>query len=103
MPRPRPQDDPQGMFNDVYATVLAEQRRTELLADADRFRLAQLVRAARRRMRRTRAADPLPQRPPDPGAAGRAGDPRPAGAHPDGAGSAPTRTAPAGPPPARAA
>ncbi len=45
------------MFIDILSTE-PEYHRAELLADAENFRLARLVRQARRRRRNTPASDP---------------------------------------------
>jgi len=45
------------MFINIFSTE-AEHHRAELLADAENFRLARLVRQARRRRRNTPASDP---------------------------------------------
>jgi hypothetical protein len=47
-----------------HLSTQSEHHRAELLADAENFRLARLVRQARRRRRDTPRSDPPPQ--PDP-------------------------------------
>ena len=45
------------MFNDTYLAQIADERRRELLNDADRFRFIAAARDAMRRARRGRRAD----------------------------------------------